>query len=158
MPVQLTYTKRMRRAKVGLVAWDFGSADLTSVVAQAVIPFGNAVVKGTAERTGIVGSDDILGFAVTSMLSQYAINNFVDAYGPTEMVAVLRSGYIWVQNKGTVALVAGDPVYVNATGQVVNAAAAGAVMVPGSVIEKGAAIDDFVLLRVQTGIPAATAP
>lgn len=159
MPVQTSYTRNMPRAKQGLIAWDFGTADLTSVAAQGVIPFGAAVVKGSAERTGIVGSADILGFAACSILNVYQIDNNAEAFGPTEMVPVMREGYIWIKNEGTAAILEGDDVYVNATGKLVNSAAAGAVVVTGSRVEKGGPIGEFILIRVKTGIPSvAVAP
>lgn len=155
MPVQTSYSINMPRAKQGLIAWDFGTADLTTVIAQGVIPFGNAVIKGNAERTGIVGSADILGFAACSILNIYQIDNNVEAYGPTEPVALVRSGYIWIKNEGAAAILPDTGAYVNATGKLVNSAAAGAVAVPGSRIEKGGAVGQFCLVRVQTAIPAA---
>lgn len=158
MPVQTVYTKRMKQGLPGLVGWDFGSADITSVVAEGTIPFGNAVIQGTKARTGIVGSANVLGFAVRSLMSINAINTFTDAYGDDEVVGVLRTGYIWSVNNGSGAIADGSQVYVNATGQVVNSAAAGAVAVPGSRVETGGAVGALVFLRIQTAIPAPAAP
>lgn len=158
MPVQLTYSRTGKKGLPGLVAWDFGTADITSVIAEATIPFGDAVIKGTGSRSGIVGSANILGFAVRSILSVNAINTNTDAYGATEVVGVLREGYIWVVNQGSGAIAEGSQVYVNATGKVVNSAASGAVAVPGARVEHGGAVGDSVLIRVQTSIPAPAAP
>lgn len=155
MPVQTSYTKDQRRGLPGLVAWDFGTADITSVLAEGVIPFGNAVKPGSKARTGVVAtSGDTIGFAVRSILNIYAIDNAVDAYGPTEPVGVLRSGYIWLKNEGAGAIADNSALYVNATGKVVNSAAAGAAVVPGSSIEIGGAVGDVVLVRVQSKVPA----
>lgn len=157
MPVQTSYGKNMAKGLPGLVAWDFGPADITSVIAESELNFGRSVVQGTKARTGKQGATDSLGFAVRSILNVYAIDNNKDAYGPTEAAAILRSGYIWVKNEGGNALADGSAAYVNATGQVVDSAAAGAVAIPGTRVEIGGAIGAVVLLRVQTGIPSTTA-
>lgn len=158
MPVQLTYSRTGKKGLPGLVAWDFGPADITSVIAEGTIPFGNAVIKGTATRSGIVGSTAVLGFAVRSILSVNAINTNTDAFGATEVVAVMREGYMWVLNEGTGAIAEGTQVYVNATGKVVNSAASGAVAVPGTRVEQPAAVGEVALIRIQTSIPAPAAP
>lgn len=164
MPVQTSYTRNGKKGLPGLIGWDFGTADLTSVLVEAVLPFGYAVVQGTKARTGIPGNTNVIGFACRSILSVYAINNGYtnpndpEAYGTTEMAAVMREGYIWAVNNGGAAIADGSAVYVNATGQVVNSAAAGAVAVPGCRVEIGGAVGAMVFLRVQTAIPAPTAP
>lgn len=155
MPAQTVYTKRMKQGLPGLVGWDFGTADLTSVIAEGVLPFGDAVVQGTKARTGVVGNVNVIGFTTRSLMSVYAINNFVDAHGPTESVAIMREGYIWSVNNGGAAIADGSQVYVNATGKVVNSAAAGAVAVPGCRVELGGAVGALVFLRIQTAIPTA---
>lgn len=153
MPVQTSYAKTMRRSVNGVVAWDFGPADITSVHAEGIINFGAGVVKGAASRSGLQGSTDLQGFAVRSILSQYAINaSFpgppVEAYGVTETVAVLRSGYIWLTNKGTAAVEEGDRAYINAAGLFVDAATAGAIELVNSRIELGGAPGEVCLVRV----------
>lgn len=158
MPVQLTYNRTGKKGLPGLVAWDFGPADITTVIAEASIPFGNAVVKGAATRSGVVGSANILGFAVRSILSVNAINTNTDAFGATEVVAVMREGYMWVLNEGSGAIAEGTQVYVNAAGKVVNSAASGAVAVPGTRVEQPAAVGEVALIRIQTSIPAPAAP
>lgn len=158
MPVQTTYTKNIKKAVPGLIGWDFGTADLTSVLAEAVLPFGDAVVQGTKARTGIPGNVKVIGFTTRSILSVYAINNNVDAHGATEMASIIREGYVWSVNNGSGAIADGSDVYVNATGKVVNSAAAGAALVPNSRVEIGGAVGALVLLRVKTGGTAYVAP
>lgn len=158
MPAQTTYSKNIKKAVPGLIGWDFGTADLTSVLAEGVIPFGYAVVQGTKARTAVVGNTKVIGFATRSILSQYAIINQVDSYGATEMVAVIREGYVWAINGGSGAVADGSDVYVNAAGAVVNSAAAGAALVPNSRVEIGGAVGALVLLRVKTGGTAYVAP
>ncbi len=163
MPVQTSYTRNGKKGLPGLIGWDFGTADLTSVLVETVLPFGYAVVQGTKARTGKPGNTNVIGFAARSILSVYAINNGYtnpaepEAYGLTEMAAVMREGYIWAVNNGGAALADGSAVYVNAAGQVVNSAAAGAVAVPGCRVEVGGAVGAMVFLRIQTAIPAAAA-
>lgn len=161
MPVQTSYTRNGKKGLPGLIGWDFGTADLTSVLVEAVLPFGYAVVRGTKARTGIPGNTNVIGFACRSILSVYAIDNGYtnpsqpEAYGTTEMAAIMREGYIWAVNNGGAVVADGSQVYVNATGQVVNSAAAGAVAVPGCRVEIGGAVGAAIFLRVQTGIPVA---
>lgn len=160
MSVQTSYNKTMRRAVNGLVAWDFGPADITSVHAEGVVNFGAGVIKGAGERSGIQGSANLLGFAVRSILNQYAINNSfpgpaVEAYGPTETVAVLRSGYIWLTNKGTGAVTPDGPAHVNAAGLFVDAASAGAIELENTRIERGGAPGEVCLVRVGVNLTAA---
>lgn len=165
MPVQTSYTRNGKKGLPGLIGWDFGTADLTSVLVETdPLPFGYAVVQGTKARTGKVGNTNVIGFACRSILSVYAINNGYtnpsepEAYGPTEMAAIMREGYIWAVNNGGAAVADGSQVYANATGQVVNSAAAGAVAVPGCRVEIGGAVGAAIFLRVQTAIPAPAAP
>lgn len=160
MPVQLTYSRTGKKGLPGLVAWDFGPADITTVIAEGVIPFGNGVVKGTGSRSGIVGNaaGTVLGLAVRSILSVNAINTNADAFGATEVVAIMREGYMWVLNEGTAALAEGSTVYLDAAGKVVNSAAAGAVALTGSRVEQPAAVGEVALIRIQTSIPAPAAP
>jgi hypothetical protein len=148
MGVQTTYTKRMKKGTPGLILWDFGTADLTSAIAEGVIPFGYAVVQGSKARTAIVGNVKVIGFATRSLMSIYSINNFVDAFGPQETVPVMREGYVWCVNEGGAAVGDGTQVYADATGKVVNSAAAGALAVPGCRFEIGGAVGALVLVRV----------
>lgn len=153
MPVQTTYTKNIKKSLPGVIAWDFGTADLVSAVAEGVIPFGVAVIQGTKARTALAGGAAIIGFATRSILSQYAIINNSDVYGPTEMVSILRDGYIWVLNSGAAAVADGSQLYVDPTGKVVSSATVGAVAVPGSRVEVGGAVGALVLIRVKaTGV------
>lgn len=154
MPVQTSYTKRMKPAVAGLIGWDFGTADLTSVLVETALPFGNFAVQGTKARTAVPGNTNVIGVATRSLLSVYAINNAVDAHGPTEMAPIMREGYVWSPNAGGAALADGGAVYANATGQLVNSAAAGALLVPGCRVEIGGAVGAMCLLRIQTAIPA----
>lgn len=163
MPVQTTYTKRMRKGVNGLIAWDFGPADITSANAEGQVGFGTAISKGTAAhsaKSGGATTGVLLGIAVRSLTAQYAINNSfpgpaVEQYGDKETVGILREGYIWITNTGTAAVVEGEGAFfVPATGALVHAAAAGAVQLIGSRIEIGAAAGDVALVRIQTQIPA----
>jgi len=149
MPVQTVYTKNIKKSLPGVIAWDFGTADLVSAVAEGVVPFGYAVIQGTKARTGVVGAVKVVGFATRSILSQYAIINNTDAYGLTEMISILREGYLWVVNGGGAAIADGSQLYVDPTGKVVNSAAAGAVAVPGSRVETGGAVGALMLIRVK---------
>lgn len=148
MPVQTVYTKTMKKGTPGLILWDFGTADLTSAIAEGVIPFGYAVIQGSKARTAIVGNVKVIGFATRSLMSVYAINNFVDSFGPQEPVPVMRSGYFWGINAGLAAVADGSAVYANAAGAVCDSTAAGALVVPGCRFEIGGAIGALVLVRV----------
>jgi hypothetical protein len=158
MAVQLTYTKNMPKALPGLIGWDFGTADLTSMLAEGVLPYGNAVKKGSKARTAVVGNTGVLGFVARSLMSIYAIDNNVDAHGPKEMAAIMREGYLWTTNKSATGVVDNAAVYVNASGELVNTGDAGAALVPGCSIEIGGAAGAMVLIRIQTTIPAPAAP
>lgn len=155
MTVQLSYTKTMRPALNGQVAWDFGTADISSAnVAAASIGFGVAAVKGAGSRTVIAGNVGVLGWTVRSLMSQHSINNAVEAYGEKETAAIIREGYVFVLNSSPTAVVEGAAVYVNAAGLLVNTGDVGSAIVPGCRVERGAASGAMCLLRVQTSIPA----
>lgn len=153
MTVQTAYTKTMRRGLNGQVAWDFADADIVSGNAEAVVNFGAAVIKGVAGRSVIQGSVKVLGFAVRSILNQHAINNSfpgpaVEAYGTTETVGYLRQGYVWITNKGAAAILEGENVRISAAGLLVEAAAVGAVELATCRVEKGGAVGEVCLIRV----------
>lgn len=152
MTVQTTYTKNIRQAISGQVAYDFGTADITSHNAEAEIFFGNSVIKGAADNSVIVGNttDLVLGFAVRSLLNDSALVTGSTSYIATETVPVMREGYIFVTNDSpATTLVEGEDVFLNAAGLLVATGDGGAVQLVGSRIEQGAAATGICLLRVQ---------
>ncbi len=151
MTVQTSYTKNIRQAINGQVAWDFGTADITSHDAEATVPFGASVIKGTASRSVIVGNTTtlVLGIATRSLINEESVTQNTQEYATTETVSVLRSGYIFLDNNSpATALVEGDQAFFNAVGLLVDTGDAGAVALVGSRIEQGGAAGEIILMRL----------
>lgn len=152
MTVQTSYVKNIRQAINGQVAWDFGTADITSHEAEATIPFGAVVIKGTETNSVKVGNttDIQKGFAVRSLINENSVEQGSTSYAQFESVAVLREGYIFLTNNSAATTLAEDEdVYISAAGLLVAQADAGSVKLVGSSIEQGAAVGALALVRVQ---------
>jgi len=150
MSAQTAYTKNIRKAVKGQAAWDFGTADITTVIAEAVIPFGHAVIKGAADGSGIVGDTLVLGFAVRSLINENSVENRVNSFAQGEATAIMREGYIYIQNDSPATAIAeGEDVFVDPTGAVVASGDAGAVKVTGCRVEESAAAGSIARIRVQ---------
>lgn len=155
MVVQTTYTKEIRQAINGQIAWDFGTADITSHEAEATIPFGAAVLKGTATNSVKVGNttDTVKGIATRSLINENAVEKGLTSYAEFESVSVLREGYIYLtNNSAATALAEDEDVYFDAAGLLVASGDSGAVKLIGSRIEQGAAVGALALVRVQINL------
>lgn len=159
MVAQTTYTKNIRQAIAGQVAYDFGTADITSHnVVESVIPFGVAVQRGLAANdnsvriggTNVLTDATVIGFTVRSLLQQNAVNNNLTSYAVTETAGVIRKGYIFVTNTGTAAIAEGEAIRINnATGAVTGDAAGGAIIALTDVFaEQDAAAGAICLIRI----------
>lgn len=155
MPAQTAYTKELREAINGMIAWDFGTADITSANADAVVPFGVAVIKGSTDGSVIVGrtTDLVKGISVRSLINENAVEQGAVSNAKFETVAILRAGYIWMTNKSAATAVAeDDDVFLNAVGELTDASEGGAVKLVGSRVEIGAAAGALALVRIQINL------
>lgn len=155
MVAQTSYTKELRVAINGMVAWDFGTADITSANADAVVPFGVAVVKGSTAGSVIAGrtADLVKGIAVRSLINENAVENGTVSFAKFETVAILREGYIWMTNKSAATAVAeDDDVFLNPTGELTDSGEVGAIKLVGSRVEQGAAAGALALVRIQINL------
>lgn len=120
---------------------------ILSRTAEAAIPFGRAVVRGTAAnsvRVTEAGDTEIAGFAVRSQ--------GVDAESPNQYptgdnVGMMVKGPMWLTVTETVAV--GDPVYVTVDGgAITKTAAAGRVQVAGAEFETAATSGNVAKMRI----------
>lgn len=149
MVAQTSYTKEMRVSVPGVIAWDFGTADTTSLTSTGVVPFGTAVTTA-----GVVGNVNVKGFAIRDLMSRNAIETDETEYGATETIGLMREGYLYVRNDSpATALATDENVFINATGQVVATGDAGAVALQGCSIELGGAAGAVILIRVNINRP-----
>lgn len=155
MVVQTTYTKNIRQAINGQVAWDFGTADITSHEAEETILFGTSVLKGTEVNSVKIGNtaDTVKGIAVRSLINENSVNQGAVSYAEFESVAVLREGYIYLTNNSAATTLAEDEdVFFDAAGLLVATGDTGAVKLVGSRIEQGAAVGGLALVRIQINL------
>lgn len=151
MSAQTSYKKTMEKSVPGVVAWDFGTTDTTTITATAEVVFGTAVTKAGAN-----GKTDVLGFAIRDLMSHNAIENNVTAYGAKESIGLLREGYMFVRNDSSATKIdTYADVYINATGKVVASGDTGAVLLQGCRVEDGAAAGGVMLIRVHVNNPQA---
>lgn len=115
---QTSYSQTMAIGRAGQLA-DNGPRDVSSRVAATVaIPFGCAVVKGTADRdvklptaaTDITGQGKFQGIALVDMSKESARDSNAAQYAVGDAVATLKKGRCYVVVEEAVA--ATDPVYV----------------------------------------------
>lgn len=151
MVAQTSYTKEMAPSVPGVIAWDFGTADTTSLTATGVVPFGVAVTKA-----GVPGKVDVKGFAIRDLMSRNAIETNKTEYGATETIGLVREGYLYVRNDSpSTTLAADESVFIDADGKVVATGDTGAVELKGCSIELGGAAGKVILIRVHINRPQA---
>lgn len=162
MTVQTTYTKNIRPAIAGMIAYDFGTADVTSHNVIGTIPFGVAVKRGPVgandndntiklgtATTDELSATNVVGFTVRSLLQQNAVNNNLTSYAVGETAAVMREGYIFVTNSGATAIVEGETIGVNpVTGAVEKNTTASTIVLSNCIAQQDAAAGAILLIRV----------
>ncbi|MBR9692922.1 hypothetical protein GOV07_03235, partial [Candidatus Woesearchaeota archaeon] len=122
MTVQTTYTKEAQVALPGLI-YDLGNTNIDSFSAEAVIPFGRFVARGTLPNDEVLlGGAASIGVSVrTAGENKYqGAGASVTQYEITDTVGVLRNGFIWAEFDAA----GGSPedaVTINASGQVIAA-------------------------------------
>lgn len=139
MTVQTSYEKNLAVALPGLI-YDMGNTDIDSFAAEAVIPFGTFVRRGTdSQNQVLLGGAAAIGVAVRTVGENDYPNSAFDGgeYAIAETVGVMREGYIWAQFDAAGGTV-GSTVTINADGTVDAAGAATALTSIKAIIEKPA--------------------
>lgn len=111
MPVQTTYEAEHAAAFEGQKA-NLGLANITSKVAQGSdVPFGRAVVRGTADNQAKLPTGASQGFlGITELTSAWSENaSDLHLYSENREMNILDFGEIWVYTEQSV--VPGDAVY-----------------------------------------------
>lgn len=102
--MQTAVEMSMKRARAGLCAYAFNAADVCTMAAEGAVPFGRAVVDGTASPQGKVPATSGDNFRGISMLTQ-AIESTVGSdpagYPDEKDMNVMNFGAIWVQTLDT---------------------------------------------------------
>lgn len=114
MVTQTTYTERMAPLPPGSRAGSDGN-DITGIceTASPGIPFGRAVSQGTLSDQGSVIGGTLAGFKGISLRDITLDVRDNDAYLPPHNMGIRERGDVWVEP--TVAVLARDPVWFNAT-------------------------------------------
>lgn len=114
MTTQTTYTERMAPLPPGSKAGTDGN-DITGIceTGSPGIPFGRAVSQGTLSDQGTVLGGSLALLKGISLKDQTLDVRNADAYLPPNNMAIRERGDVWVSP--TVAVLAGDPVWFNAT-------------------------------------------
>lgn len=117
--VQTTYTAKMPVAVLGAVANSMTYDAVSRNIEGGSIPFGRAVVQGTADdqvKLGAAGT--FIGLTVRDVTLPPEQN---DSYAAGDSAAIMVRGTMWVT--AAAAVVAGAPVYRSATGTLSSALA-----------------------------------
>ena len=128
MAIQTTYTENIAAAVAGHIA-DMSEATVVSrTVESATLVFGVPVAQGTTDGDCrlFTDGDTVTQFIGVSVRDRSILEG--DSYTESESAAILRDGPIWVV--AAVAVDAGDPVCVTATGTWSNAPGTGGITLP----------------------------
>lgn len=116
MTVQTSYSLNVRPALIGMQA-DASLEDITTRVAETIIPYGRVAVRGVGDRSVklVSGVNDLfLGIALRIQGEENPYNLAVQPseksqYEITEFASILRTGSVWVYSE--TATTPGQPVY-----------------------------------------------
>lgn len=150
MSAQTSYSQNAPAGLPGLVAHDFGQADIISRLAEGDIEFGRVVSRGTDPDNQVVpgnGVTTVMGLSVRD-LAREVDNNGDSLYVDESVAAVMKKGYMWVT-----VLDAGAPddalYFVNATGEIgVGAPGAGQTALTGVNLETTVGAGELAIVRV----------
>ncbi|SEP57607.1 hypothetical protein SAMN03159444_00100 [Pseudomonas sp. NFACC02] len=147
---------------------DLSMADVTTGVADVVIPFGRAVVSGSAAKRDALpgaGAGFFLGISVTKTVgvsSSYVTGqgqgsvNLPGSYRVGEETSRVSHGRVWVKTLGGATV--GQQVYaLPTTGELTNAATAGNHLLPGCTFLTAAAAGELALMQVKAINPTTIA-
>lgn len=139
---------------------DLSMADITSGVADVVIPFARAVVSGSAAKRDALpgaGAGFFLGISIRKTVgvsSSYVTGqgngsaNVVGSYRIGEETSRVSHGRVWVKTVDGATI--GAQVYAKpVTGELTNAATAGNHLLPGCTFLTAAAADGLALMQVK---------
>jgi hypothetical protein len=133
----------------GLIAYDFGQADIISRLAEGSIEFGRVVSRGTDPDNQVVpGGSSPFGITVRDVARE--VNSSGDAvYDDEDVAAVMKRGPIWI--KSADAGVPGDRLnYNTTTGAIgVGAPGAGEKSIPGARLETTVVQNGVAIITVQ---------
>jgi len=101
MPTQTSYAERHSAGFAGQIASTIPNTLISVNVQEAAgIPFGAVVVKGTADRDGIVpnanGENNFLGIAVREVSSRYTVAADADKFPQYTEARLITKGDVWV--------------------------------------------------------------
>ncbi|MEJ7685633.1 MAG: hypothetical protein WKG52_00785 [Variovorax sp.] len=141
--VQSTYVQNIPAAKAGHVA-DMTQADLISRTVETVagVAFGVPVAQGAADK-------GCIAYAGTGFLGVTTRDRSVltgELYSRYESARVLKKGPIWVT--ASVAVVAGDPVYLTPAGLFTNVATAN-FLIPGARFDTASGIGGLAIVFIK---------
>ena len=147
--VQTSYDRYTATAYPGLVA-DNNPSERISKIAEGDIDFGLAVQRGTSDDQAKIGSGasavGFLGVACRMLNQEGALADASLKYNDEDMVAILKSGWIYLKITNTGA--AGLQLNMNNTTGVIKAGAAGAgeSEIPGGRLEETVSVANTVAL------------
>lgn len=158
MTTQTTYNERIAPNGPGVVAGNMDNAKVTTGICETAspgIPFGRAVSQGTLSDEGVVLGGSLIGFRGVSIRDVTLRGDLavVDAYLPPNGAGVLERGDIWVEP--TVAVLAHDPVWFNATTGTFNKST-GIGPLPGAYFKTSCGIGGRAILSLMGGKAAVT--
>ncbi len=142
--VQTTYASVHAPAFVGMVANQEPRTVISRVVASAVIAFGAPVCRGATDDSivAFAAASAYLGFAIVDPLVVPGDN---DGYAQTDIAAVMTKGVLWTTS--AVAVVAGQPVYVDANANITDVAS-GDTAIINAVFDSSAQAGGLVKIRL----------
>ena len=150
MSAQTSYGLSQANALAGLLySTEKGDRITRAAEGAADIPFGYAVSRGTnADTQAVAGGTSFLGITIRSLDQEGSAQTGDLAYRPTQAMAVMRAGYIWVAVAA--GCVPGDVAkYVTATGAIDSGApVVGEAAIPGGTFETTATAGTLALLRI----------
>lgn len=141
--VQSTYLQNIPAGKAGHVA-DMTQADLVSRTVETVagIAFGVPVAQGANDKGCILyAGTGFLGITTRDRSVQVG-----ELYSRYESARILKKGPIWVV--ASVAVVAGDPVYITAAGAYTNVSS-GNFLIPNARFDTSAGIAGLAIIFIK---------
>jgi len=133
----------------GLIAHDFGQADIVSRQAEGAIEFGRVVSRGTDPDNQVVPGGDATAWGLSVRDVAHEVRADGDAiYDDKDTAAIMRKGYLWVTVAD--AGVPGDALnYVDATGAIgVGTPEAGETALPEATLETTVGAGELAVIRV----------
>ena len=154
MAVQTSYPDTQPAAVAGLQATQIPATVISRTVETAAIGFGKPVAQG-ADDKGCVGftGTGLLGITLLdrsaagmTVASGQVTARTADQFGVGESARIITKGDVWVV--ASVAVDAGDPVYVTTAGTFAKASGGGNVLYPGARWDTSAGANALAVIRL----------